>query len=201
MKASLNTIKRYVNDGSCRVHEAICLIYDFEPSTIIRESKTNYRDVQFKYVVTEFEALFNLLCEQPMWWLMQYNIFYYTDRALKNNIKVSKKLLKEINQYASNLIDTDLDKFKDRYSYLTRTMNPQEKKHVGVGTKTILKTERDQKWREMANEQFKNKSNLKLKEVAECIYSALEKVASEYLKQANGKMVSVGTIMRIIKKR
>src|SRR3990167_8933979 len=197
-------IKKWVHDSSCSPHEAVCLICEFDPDKVLIRNISNYRDVQFSFNVIEFDNLLKMLCGNALWWTMRNNIFYYVDRTLKNNIQVSKKLLKIINLYASNLMNTDLNKFIERYSYLARTINPQRKEcgpSKGKTIQTILKTERDQKWCEMAKEQFQNKPNLTKDAVAEFIYSSLEKTAPEYLKQQNGEQVNIGTIIRSIKKR
>ncbi|STX44493.1 Uncharacterised protein [Legionella donaldsonii] len=199
MFTSLKKIKEFVHYAPCPVHDAVCLIYGFDPGILVVKNSNNYREVRFREDVIEFEVLFKILRGNRPFWDVRDNIFYFVDKALQNNISVDKKLLKAISTFTGNLINEDVGLFKRHYPYLSRKTIP-EKQNLTT-TPKITPEQRIQKWREIACEKWKQNPKIKKEEMAKVIYEELEQTKPEFLKQGNGDFVAISTIIKNLKKK
>ena len=209
MNVSAKTIKLYINTGPCRLLDAICLIYGFEPSAIIIENRDNYRATQFRYRITELEAVLKLLCPpNSIWWQMSHSIFYYVEKTLRNNIKVSRKLINAIQQYTKNLTLIDFKQFQTDYSYIVRQFrtlkNPIIPNSENAHEKQIYlftTEERNSKYQEIANKIWKTNPDLRKEQVAQQIHTTLSKENLTYLiDRRSEKQITVATILKNIHK-
>ncbi len=57
MTITQKNMKRWVSDAPCLLHDAVCLIYGFDPGKIVIKNRDNYRDVKFRCSVIEFDNL------------------------------------------------------------------------------------------------------------------------------------------------
>ena len=202
MMITPQNIKRRVSDAPCSLHDAVCIIYGFDPDKMVIKNSYDYRDVKFRHSVIELDNLYKILRGNWLFWEMRENIFYFVDRTLKNNIQVDKKLLKEIGLYMANLITTDLEYFREQFPYLAEKVKPQQNNDsLQPHRISISKEERNKKFQELANAIFKTNPSEKKKDAANKIYEALKTNNPEYLKEADGQLISLGTIERNIKKR
>lgn len=209
MKASTKTIKQYTHTGPCRIHDAICLIYGFEPSAMIIENRDNYRERRFQHRVIEFETLLSLLCPDLIWWRPKHSIFYYVEKTLKNNITVSKQLINVIQQYMKNLTEIDCKYFQTNYPYIIKqfpipqndimTINEHaHEKH----SRCFTAIERNKKYQEKANEIWMEKPDLTKEEIAQQVYETLSKEDPDYLIDKRGeKQIAVSTVLKNFRKK
>lgn len=212
MSVSTKIIKQYIHMKACRIHDAICLIYDFAPYEMILENHNSYREVQFKYPIIEFETLFKLLCTDPMWWRMRHNIFDYIEKSLNNNIKVSKKLIRAVWQYTENLTEKDYAHFQNCYPYLIKKFSfskriDTQENNTNISCKETLfftPEERNVKYQVLSEQIWSTEKNLTKEEVAQKVFETLS-LSGESLRylidKRTGKKVSVGTIERNFKKK
>jgi hypothetical protein len=206
MKASSKTIKQYIHASSCRIHDAVCLIYGFDPKVMVIENYNNYRERRFQSNLSKFETLLQLLCAGQVWWRMSCNIFYYVEKTLKNNMTVSQGLTNAIQQYVKNLTEIDYKLFQNHYPYIIRGFQDAVMTlNVNVNDKHIPRfstEERNRKYQEIANKIWQEKPSLTKEEIAQQVYNTLLKEDPEYLiDKRSEQSVAVGTILKNFRKK
>lgn len=202
MLISEEKLKRYVIDGPCFVHDAVCLIYGIDPELMVKRSEYSHYDVSFKYNLDEFDPLLKVLSGKRYFWDIKDNIFSLVNKTLQNNIQVNEELLKLIGEYIDNLISEDADDFAQKFIYLMKKIRPAAKEVTTNSSSQLVTTEeRNQKFKSMAGE-ILGKDKKKTKSiVAQEIYDWLAKNEPKFLRRAGGGFISTKTIERNIKKR
>ena len=137
--------KRWVVDGICMPQIAASLILGINPDICIIKDRSNWQNVTIR--VKEVQQVSYVLCDGGRPWDLfnHLTIFEHVETALKNRIEISEGLLAEINQYFTNYIDKDKEKFISNHPYLARALNqPLNQKIKQEPQTSITEKERPQ---------------------------------------------------------
>jgi len=200
MKKSSNFYLQYINESNCHPALAASLIMGIDPTV-----STSMSVIHHGALIVHHKGISDLsLVLRGNSLYPADNIFFYVNRALKNNgIKVCNILIKEIKKYRSNLTSKDYEKFNQLYQYLSKRLRTKTKSIANEAEAktiiTILPSSAEKKVRyvsEAKNIILHEKSPQLKNDVAKLVFEKLKKDDPNFITMPNGLFHKLSHIAR-----